>query len=214
MSQTRRPLSSAPNAPATRAADGVPAASGHLRLRLHAFLPRSRANGPGWRAVVWTQGCSLGCPGCFNPATHNPTAGRWVSVAALVRRIRRLGDTIEGVTISGGEPLEQPDAVLALLEGLRRTTGLSALLFTGYTWAELLARPDAGRWLACLDVVIAGRYDARQRLARGLRGSANQTIHLLSPRYARAELETVPEAEAVLLPTGEVVLSGLEPLRG
>ena len=42
-----------------------------MTLRLHAFLPRSRANGPGWRSVVWVQGCSLGCPGCFNPQTHD-----------------------------------------------------------------------------------------------------------------------------------------------
>ncbi len=43
-----------------------------MTLRLHAFLPRSRANGPGWRSVVWVQGCSLGCAGCFNPQTHDP----------------------------------------------------------------------------------------------------------------------------------------------
>ncbi|MCU0780030.1 MAG: radical SAM protein [Akkermansiaceae bacterium] len=48
-----------------------------MTLRLHAFLPRSRANGPGWRSVVWVQGCSLGCPGCFNPQTHD-----WEGIAA------------------------------------------------------------------------------------------------------------------------------------
>ncbi len=180
---------------------------------MHAFLPRSRANGPGWRAVIWTQGCSLHCPGCFNPATHDPTGGRPVRVAALLRRIRRLGHTIEGVTLSGGEPLEQAEAVLALLEGLHRTTSLSALLFTGYTWDELLARPDAGRWLACVDVVIAGRYAARQRLARGLRGSANQTVHLLTDRYLLSDLEAVPEAEVVLAPDGNLVASGIAPVR-
>lgn len=173
----------------------------HLRLRLHAFLPRSRANGPGWRAVVWTQGCSLRCPGCFNPATHDPAGGRLVSVTVLLRRIWRLGNSIEGVTVSGGEPLEQAEAVVALLEELRRSSRLSVLVFTGYTWEELLARPDAARWLGCVDVVIADRYDARQHLARGLCGSANKTVHLLTDRYSLADLEAVPEAQVVLNPT-------------
>jgi len=55
-----------------------------MTLRLHAFLPRSRANGPGWRSVVWVQGCSLGCPGCFNPQTHDRAeAGEVAEVAEV-----------------------------------------------------------------------------------------------------------------------------------
>jgi anaerobic ribonucleoside-triphosphate reductase activating protein len=190
-----------------------PAVSTHgIRLRLHAFLPRSRANGPGWRAVIWTQGCSLACPGCVNPATHDPAGGRLVSVAALARRVRALGDRIEGVTISGGEPLQQAPAVLALLEQLRCETRLSVLLFSGYAWEEILARPDAARWLGCVDVLIAGRYDARQRLACGLRGSANQTVHFLSPRNTPADLEAVPDAEVVLAADGTLQLTGIAPV--
>ena len=41
-----------------------------MNVRIHAVDPRSRANGPGVRFVVWLQGCTLGCPGCFNPATY------------------------------------------------------------------------------------------------------------------------------------------------
>lgn len=76
-----------------------------MTLRLHAFLPRSRANGPGWRSVVWVQGCSLGCPGCFNPQTHNrEEVGEAVEVAEVMQRILAAGT--EGVTVSGGEPLQ------------------------------------------------------------------------------------------------------------
>src|SRR5437868_145303 len=88
-------------------------------LRLHEFLPESRANGPGVRAVVWVQGCSLGCPGCFNPETHPASGGRMASVDDLLREIAGLGDAIEGVTLSGGEPLQQRGAVVALLRRLR-----------------------------------------------------------------------------------------------
>lgn len=46
-----------------------------MRARLHAIEPHSRANGPGLRTVVWFQGCTLRCPGCFNPETHDPGDG-------------------------------------------------------------------------------------------------------------------------------------------
>ena len=74
-------------------------------LRLHGFEPCSAANGPGRRAVLWVQGCTLACPGCFNPRTHD-RSGDQVGVDELFSRIDQLGDRIEGVTVSGGEPLQ------------------------------------------------------------------------------------------------------------
>ena len=183
-------------------------------LRLHAFLPRSRANGPGVRAVVWVQGCSLGCPGCFNPLTHAFSGGEVVAVDELFQRVVRLGPEIQGLTLSGGEPFQQREAVAALLARIRRETNLSVIVFTGYTWAEVQAMPKAGGLLADVDVLIAGRYEAAERVARGLRGSANKTIHLLTPRYTLADLEGTPTGEIVLRPDGQLILSGIDPLRG
>ena len=74
--------------------------------------------------------------------------------------------------------------------------------------------PKSGGLLACVDVLIVGRYVAAERVARGLRGSANKTIHLLTDRYTLANLEATPEAEIVLRPDGELVLSGINPFRG
>ena len=183
------------------------------RLRLHAFLPRSRANGPGVRAVIWVQGCSLGCPGCFNPQSHAFSGGEVVTVEELFERIVGLGAGVEGITLSGGEPLQQRVAVAALLGRIRRETQLSVIVFTGFTWEELQAMPQAGAVLAGVDVLIAGRYVAAERVARGLRGSANKMIHLLTPRYTLADLEAVPEAEGFVGPDGEIFASGIGPLR-
>ncbi len=178
-----------------------------MTLRLHAFLPRSRANGPGWRSVVWVQGCSLGCPGCFNPQTHSrEEVGETMGVAVVMERILAAGT--EGLTVSGGEPLQQANAVVALLEEAR-AAGLSTLLFTGLTWEEVQRLPLAPRILHCVDVMVAGRYVAERRVAHGLLGSANQTVHLLSPRHTLEEIAATPEAEAVILPDGQVVLSGI-----
>ena len=182
-------------------------------LRLHRFLPRSRANGPGARAVLWVQGCGLGCPACYNPATHTTGAGEAVAVADLCARLAALGDGIEGLTVSGGEPLQQRPALLELLRRVRRETALSVVVFTGFTREEVGRLPEAGEVLACVDVLIAGRYDATRRVARGLLGSANKTVHFLTARYTAADLEAVPPAEVVITAAGEVVLSGIDPLR-
>jgi anaerobic ribonucleoside-triphosphate reductase activating protein len=183
------------------------------RLRLHDFLPASRANGPGVRAVVWLQGCSLGCPGCYNPATHPFEGGELMPVEGLFRRIAELGGAIEGVTFSGGEPLQQRLALLRLLRRLRSDTALSVLLFTGYRWDEVRRMPESDDLLSALDVLIAGRYDQTQHLARELRGSANKTVHFLSDRYGPADLGEVPAAEVVITPDGEILATGIDPLR-
>jgi anaerobic ribonucleoside-triphosphate reductase activating protein len=180
-------------------------------LRIHEFLPRSRVNGPGMRAVVWVQGCSLGCPGCFNTRTHPFDQGRLVSVDELFHSLLALQGEIEGLTISGGEPLQQCQPLLALLRRVRRESSLSVLLFSGFTWIEIQQMPQASALLDCIDVLIAGRYEAAQHLARGLRGSANKTLHFVTDRYTEDDLQILPAAEVIITPAGEVMVSGIDP---
>ncbi len=182
------------------------------KVRLHHFLPHSRANGPGRRAVLWVQGCSLQCPGCFNPETHAFTGGELVTVADLFQQIVNLQAKVEGVTISGGEPLQQLPSLLLLLQRLRQETSLSILIFSGFTWSEIQKMPQAKTLLDTIDVLIAGRYKAEQHVARNLLGSANQQIHLLTNRYTRQDIETVPSTEVIISTDGQVIISGVDPL--
>ena len=182
-----------------------------MNVRIHAIEPRSRANGPGARFVVWLQGCSLGCPGCFNPATHEARTGRETTVDAIARELASTTG-IEGLSLSGGEPLQQAEATSALLDAAR-ALGLSTLAFSGYTLGEIRALPHGPPVLDRLDVLIDGRYVAGERLATGLRGSANQRIHLLTSRYQLADVEATPVAEIRIAPGGEVVLTGVNPLK-
>lgn len=180
-------------------------------LRVHHELAASRSNGPGVRYVIWVQGCARRCPGCFNPETHDPAGGRPVAVDALFRRVVAHAAAIEGITISGGEPLDQAAAMLALLRRVRRETALSTVLFTGYTFEEARAVPGAEGLEAGVDLLVAGPYDAARRLARDLRGSANQTVHFLSRRYAADDLAGIPEAELLVEADGSVIASGIDP---
>lgn len=181
-------------------------------IQLHAVIDRSRANGPGQRLAIWFQGCSLGCAGCFNPATH-PVGGEIIDAADLVARALAQGDAIEGVTVSGGEPFEQPDGLLALARGLRRRApGLSILVFSGFTRQEIERKPLGPAILSAIDVLVDGRFVERRLLGRGLRGSDNQRIHLLTGRYTLDQIEATPTGEVVIDPDGTARVTGVAPI--
>lgn len=177
-------------------------------LRLHAFEPASRANGPGWQAVVWTQGCPIGCPLCFNPLTHAADGGRLGDTEEILSWIMSGPQPIEGVSVSGGEPFQHPEALRDLLERVRGS-GKSTLVFSGYTLEAIRQMPSAAFCLENIDVLIAGPYAAAQHAARGLLGSANQKIHFLTSRYSLKDLERVPEIEVILHAKGGQTRSGI-----
>ena len=182
-------------------------------LNLYHFEPLSLVNGPGKRAVVWVQGCTLDCPGCFNPQTHPPFAGKDWPVDRLLKLILGRKNEIEGITISGGEPLQQLKSLIELSRKVKDRSDLSILMFSGFAWDEIQRIPGAQLLLEHLDVLIAGRYLGSKRLANGLIGSSNKTIHFLTERYKITDLSPVPSAEVILKPNGEVVLSGIDPLQ-
>ncbi|MCH2372855.1 MAG: radical SAM protein [Planctomycetes bacterium] len=185
-----------------------------IQLNLHAFEPASRANGPGRRCVVWFQGCTLRCPGCFNPETHAVDSVESTETSVIAERIvteLQAGHVLlDGVTFSGGEPLQQPYAFLDLLERLSGS-GLSTLCFSGYTLDEIGAQELGPQILAHLDVLIAGRYVASRRVGRALLGSENQQLHLLTDRYRAEDFERVPGREVILHADGSVTISGVDP---
>ena len=181
-------------------------------LRIHSFLPTSQANGPGLRSVLWLQGCSLACPGCFNPETHAFNAGTVTPVTQVFDWIEQLCQDTEGLTISGGEPLFQIRPLIKLLQLVRKHTGLSTLLFTGFTIEEAVKMPNFKELSCCLDVIIAGRYKEDQRLARNLIASSNKTIQFYTDRYADQDFQDIPQSEIFINEDGEIIATGINPL--
>jgi anaerobic ribonucleoside-triphosphate reductase activating protein len=181
-------------------------------LRIHQFIPSSRANGPGTRAVLWVQGCSLACPGCFNPETHPAKNGERLDTDLLADQIASIQTTIEGITISGGEPFQQVRPLLDLLERIRAQTKLSVIVFSGYHRSELETVRFAEDALKLIDILIAGRYEQDKRIAQGLLGSTNKSIFFLTQRYQIKDLEQTPISEVLINPDGEVQLTGIDPI--
>jgi anaerobic ribonucleoside-triphosphate reductase activating protein len=179
-------------------------------LLVHAVIGRSRANGPGVRMTVWVQGCSLGCAGCFNPGTHESgAAGRGRSVEELLELAVRDQGRIEGVTLTGGEPLEQPGGVAAFGAGLRRRSGLGLIILTGFSRREIEDDPARLAAVADADLVVAGRYQRRAHLGGGLRGSANKAYWWRTERYREADLDAVPDIEVIVGGDGTMTITGM-----
>jgi len=174
-------------------------------IRLADKLPSSQIYGPGHRFVIWVQGCSLECPGCWNRDFWSVEAGYTMDVDLLISEISDTDD-INGLTILGGEPLEQPESVLKLIQSVKKI-GLTVMLYSGYEENELNELQ-----LKCLnssDIVIMGRYVASLR-DTGLRwrGSSNQKIKMISDVYQNIDINEQEEVEITIGQDGKVSLAG------
>ena len=156
-------------------------------LRVSRLQERTEVLGPGVRAVVWFQGCSLRCPGCMAQSMNDDPAHEAWSPSALAERVCQL-DEIEGVTLSGGDPFDQPPEILcAFTEEIRRNSNLTIMAFTGRTLEQLRRQLPLSlreRLFATIDILVDGPYVDELNDGSLWRGSSNQQIHFLTPRYA------------------------------
>ena len=188
---------------------------------IHGKLASSTVNGPGNRAVIWFQGCSgMNCPGCWNPDTHGYKEESFETLDSLVRWINSLG-SIDGITFSGGEPMQQVDELAALVYLIKcDRPELSLGMYTGYTEEELstskfygfvgpdLIKGEAHEWEAVkryLDFAIMGRYNKNYHTQdKPLCGSSNQQIRLFSDRYTLSDFSQ-QTVEIIISPDAKLV---------
>jgi len=184
--------------------------SDEIFLNMAMTMQRSLANGPGERAVVWVQGCTIGCPGCYNAFTHphkQQTLARPEDIAEWVNGINE----IEGITFSGGEPFEQAEAVAQAIElvNSNREEPLSVFIFTGFCLEDLQSStsPAVHRLLNLVDMLSAGPY-VHSELDTNLlwRGSKNQKLVYLTDRYSSSEedrwISESPVEELIMIGNG------------
>lgn len=144
------------------------------------------AAGPGRRLAVWLQGCLKRCRGCANAPFQPLRTSRIVDVSELVRLLADAGG-LDGISLSGGEPVLQAKALMPWLRAVRQAN-LSVLCYTGYTLEELneAAETDAAlkSFMALIDVLIDGDYREALPRAGRYRPTSNQRLHYLSGRIA------------------------------
>ena len=78
-----------------------------LPINVCGIEPESIVDGPGFRYVVFVQGCPHHCPGCHNPQTHDPNGGSWGDTEDIITAMAE-NPQLDGITLSGGHPLMQP----------------------------------------------------------------------------------------------------------
>jgi len=199
-------------------------------MLIHGKMDSSSVNGPGNRAVLWFQGCSLNCKGCWNPEKHAFHEKNRTNIGDIQNWIANLKD-IEGITFSGGEPMQQAPYLYALVTWIREhRPDLTIGMYTGYNkkelengtfkWisASLLSAKDDGwrrgttqLWHEIkkhLDFAVVGRYiESMACHSEALRGSSNQEVLFFTDRYKEEDLP--PQiAEVTISGDGLVQITG------
>lgn len=151
------------------------------------------ALGPGRRIGLWLQGCSIGCVGCCSRDTWEADASKYIDLSVLISWCKQISvDGFEGVTVSGGEPFEQPEALHELLSELRiwRTEAsldFDILVYSGYSLSRL--KRSFVSILRLADVVVPGPYVASLPSEVGLTGSSNQRLYFCNTAVQRRYLQ-------------------------
>ena len=145
-------------------------------LRIAGVVKESTVDGPGFRYVIFTQGCPHKCEGCHNPETHDFNGGKLVLIDKIVQDINK-NPLLAGVTISGGDPLMQAGQVAKLIDKLNKK--LTVMVYTGFTYEYLLKNSDENNkymdLLERTDILMDGKF-VKELMDENLifRGSSNQ----------------------------------------
>lgn len=154
--------------------------------------------GPGNRIGIWTQGCKLACPGCISPDTWRFSRKK-TAINELITQLSPWLQVADGITISGGEPFDQPEALRALLVALRQVFKGDILLFSGYHFAELAS--PLSQMEGLIDALISGPFEQQAPQTQKLRGSDNQQLHLFTSlgksRFAEVDQPLAPESKVL-----------------
>lgn len=149
-----------------------------MLIKINGQLKHSMVNGPGVRYVIFMQGCPHNCPGCHNPDTHDIQKGKVADTDFILMNIIST-KALDGITVSGGEPFMQPEALHALVFGAK-SLGRNVWVYTGYQYEQIASGELGADALAALheiDVLVDGRFIESLKSDECIwRGSTNQRL--------------------------------------
>jgi len=153
------------------------------KFNLYHYISETSVLGPGKRFVLWVQGCSRRCKGCIAPDAQSGT-GTLMEVSEVFSKIKE-SKNITGITISGGEPFEQEEALCELVKMIKTETRLDIIVFSGYLHEELVAKNTVfvNTILQNIDLLVDGEYKEELNNGEYLRGSSNQRFVFLSHKF-------------------------------
>ena len=152
-----------------------------MKLNINNYISESYVDGPGIRFTVFTQGCIHNCPGCHNPQTHDFNKGVYFDNEKIVELMNK-NPLIEGLTLSGGDPLMQIDECLDLAKMVKnQDKNYDIVLYTGYTFEQIIEmgknNDNLMELLKYIDYLIDGPFILKLRdLELNYCGSSNQRV--------------------------------------
>ncbi len=156
-----------------------------FKLRVLKIFKETIVDGFGLRYSIYFSGCPHACPGCHNKCSWNPENGElltWGKLKEISEEINR-NTLLDGITISGGDPLYNPEEMLEVLKYLKKATGKNIWLYTGYTLEDIQKNDVMNACLEFVDVLVDGPFIKElYSPALKFRGSKNQRIIRLKDR--------------------------------
>ena len=157
-----------------------------MNMRIAGIVNDSIVDGPGLRLAIFAQGCPHHCPGCHNPESHDFAGGSDMDTEKIIARMD-ANPLLDGITLTGGEPFEQPEACRILADAAH-ARGLNVWAYSGYTFEQLCAVPEKRRLLEACDVLVDGSFLLAERsLDLRFRGSKNQRVLKVAELLAGGE---------------------------
>lgn len=148
-----------------------------MPIRVIDIVEGTAVDGPGLRTSIYLAGCAHRCPGCHNPQTWDFNAGEDMTVDELIEVITKADFN---VTLTGGDPIYQAEALIPLAKKIREY-GYTIWLYTGFTFEQLQDMPIAMQLLEYIDTIVDGPFILEQRdTSLQFRGSSNQRIIKIS----------------------------------
>ena len=152
-----------------------------MKLRVYNLIESTKVLGPYKRFALWVQGCPFRCKECMTPDSIDLNGGIEIEIDKLAEYILKFDN--EGITISGGEPFLQSEALIELIKEIKLKKDLGVIVYTGYLFEEI----KENKFLDFIDILIDGPYIDELNDGVALRGSSNQRVFFLTNRYKEFE---------------------------
>ena len=117
-------------------------------------------------------------------------------------------ENIEGLTISGGEPFDQPTALLELVKSIKNNSSLSIIVYSGYTIEQIKNNVKKKSVLRYIDVLIDGKYVDNKAETKYYKGSSNQKLHFISDILSSKDFKSSNPVEVIITKENEIIMSG------
>lgn len=181
-----------------------------LKLSIERIYYPVKVLGPGNRIGIWVLGCDRKCEGCVSPEMQRYDKGKEIEIDDIIKMISFINQKIDGITISGGEPFRNPEALSDLIDKLSNISD-DILIFTGFKFEELIQMNNSfiNNVLEKCSAIIDGPYIDEMHTPKGLKGSSNQRCIVFKNREKYEDAENYDRELQIIVTDNRMITIGI-----